>query len=93
MAHFLYDCIDCPNPKELEYIMYNERKIVASTFKQHIGKELYQELEEKLGYETHAKSNLRLHTDGCVRFYKSRNTHGKRIVFCTHSSIEYVYSY
>ena len=96
MNHSYYaSCVTWP-PHDVEAdggicdMVITAKIISRRTFLKHVNREDIAKIEKKLGYSQHPRQGLTMARDRHV-FYSKSNLHGKRVVFLTHSAIEYVF--
>lgn len=83
---YAYNCVSPLDRDELFHIVDNYIDIKYETFRKHVDKEDFQELQKQLGYDKW----LHIKNDWSVSFHRSKYK-GKTIYFLCHSAIEYVF--
>lgn len=90
---YRYCCVSPKSLRELNFICDNSREITAGTFKRAIGIDNYNQLSLDLGYDKQLKrdTGLSLESDFAVSFHKSKLPDNRKVYYCCHSAIEYIY--
>ena len=91
LKSFKYNCVGCPNIKELHYIIDNSRQISYNTFIANVNKNDMEMLIDNLGYSKHYKQGLIFSKDWHISYHKSKTQKGKTVYYFTHSAIEYIF--
>ena len=94
MKQFITRCVEAEGQEILDYVE-TRKDISVATFKKHIGKANFLQLEIDLGYKDESGRNLLgccdLSKDRCVNFGKGK-FRGKSAVDCTWSLIEHIFA-